>query len=318
MKFGIISLGNHALTKVIPAIRSLGHEVTAVFSTDTSKGEKVSKELGAEYVPDLRKMSSMDVESVYISSPNYLHYSYSKLFLESGKSVLLEKPATLRVEEIEELTEIARRNDLKLSIGFHLRFHPAVETVKNMILTGKIGKVVYAYGKWSYYSPRAGDTSWKAKPDMAGGGSIAGTGVHIMDSFVNLFGNDVTSVSAFSSPKCKIIDETVHATLNFASGIIVDCISSRLMDENYNDLIIIGERGVIRVANFYSTSVKSEIHLNGSMVGRFEEGDMYSEEVNAFVKGDPRIAGGEAGITSTKLVLAVQKSACSGEIIALG
>ncbi|MEM0141640.1 MAG: Gfo/Idh/MocA family oxidoreductase [Thermoplasmatales archaeon] len=317
MKFGIVSLGNHAMTKVIPAIRSQGHEISAIFSTDKTKGERVSEDLGAEYVPDLRKMSLVNIDAVYISSPNSLHFSHAKTFLEEGKSVLLEKPATLKVEEIEELTEIAERKGVRFAIGFHLRFHPSVESVRKSISSGEIGKVLYVFGKWTYNSPRRGDTSWKSNPEMAGGGSIVGTGVHVMDSFVNLFGKNINNVFAVSSPKCKIIDETVHATFNFSSGTIVDCISSRLMSDNYNDMLIVGDKGSIRVTNFYSTSVNSELYLNGILKGRFEGGDMYSEEVNAFSKGDARIAGGEEGIISTKLLLAVQRSACKEEKVPL-
>ncbi|MGC8645711.1 MAG: Gfo/Idh/MocA family protein [Thermoplasmata archaeon] len=317
MEFGIISLGRHAMTKVIPAIRKAGYKISFIYSTDGGKGERVAREIDAQYVPDLEKFAMMGFDAVYISSPNSLHFPHAKICLDAGKSVLLEKPATLKVEEIVELDLLAKRKGVRLSIGFHLRFHPAVEDVKKIISSGEIGRVLYSYGKWSYYSPRSGDTSWKSRADMAGGGSLVGTGVHVIDSFINLFGNDVRGVSATNSPKCSVIDETAHATLHFSSGIVADGISSRMISDNYNDLLILGEKGSIRVTNLYSTSVDSELHVNGSFVKRYEGTDMYEEEIKAFAHGDSRIAGGEAGIISTKLLLAIQRSACNGTTVEL-
>lgn len=317
MKFGIISLGRHSTARVIPAIMAAGQEITFLYSTDRTKGMKVGNELGAEYVPDLEEFVKKDFDAVYISSPNSLHYLHAKKSLEGGKDVLLEKPATLKVEEIVELDDLAKKKNLRLAIGFHLRFHPAVKDVKKSISSGEVGQARYAYGKWSYYSPRAGDTSWKSKPEMAGGGSLVGTGVHVIDSFINLFGKEVKSVSAISSPVCNVIDDTVHATLNFHSGIVADGISSRMISENYNDLLILGDKGSIRVTDFYSTSVNSELYINGHKVRKYDGGDMYRDEIRAFVDGEFRIAGGEDGIISTKLMLAIQKSACEGRQITL-
>ncbi len=316
MDFGIISLGNHAQGRVIPAILNAGSRVTHVYSTDRAKGERVSKNIGAEYCEDLEDFFRRSFEAVYISSPNSLHFTHARMAMEAGKFVLLEKPVTLRVEDTVALAELSAKRSLRFGIGFHLRFHPAVEDVKRILSSGQIGEVRAVFGKFSSNSVSSHDGTWWSDPTMAGGGSISGRGVHIFDSFVNLLGREVISVSASNLPKCAIVEDTMHATFLFQGGIVANSLSSRTMSADYNDLTIIGSEGGISVSNFYSTAVSSKLFVRGKLQKEYDGStNMYVEEVKDFVKGGKRIAGPEDAVLSTKMHLYSQESACSGKTI---
>lgn len=316
MDFGIISLGNHAMKRVIPAILESGSRVTAIHTRDRSKGEKVSKELGAEFVPELEGFMKRKFEAAYISSPNYLHFNHTKMCLESGKSVLLEKPVTLNIEESETLAEISTRENLRLNIGFHLRFHPAIEEVKRYLSNKKIGEPRVVYGKFTNNTRSSHNGTWWDVPEMAGGGSIVGRGVHIMDSFVNLFGRDVESISASNVPKCGTIEDTMQVSVRFRNGVLANSLSSVALSPSSNDLQIFGDKGSVRVTNFYATSVSSTLLLNDELKREFStDTNMYVEEIKAFVGGDKRIASAEDGVVSTKMHLLAQRSACEGTSI---
>jgi predicted dehydrogenase len=318
MEFGIISLGNHAITRVIPAIIESGSKITYVYSTDRSKGERVSKELGAEYVPDLEKFVIKPFEAVYISSPNSLHFAQAKMSLYAGKSVLLEKPATLRVGDTVALGEISQSKRLTLGIGFHLRFHPAVDDVRSILAGNGIGEPRVVFGKFTGNSTSAHDSTWWENPDMAGGGSVVGRGVHIFDSFVYLFGRKVETVKASNSPRCAIIEDTMLSTFEFGNALFATALSSRIISSNANDLIIHGSEGTVTVRNFYSTSVSSELYLNDKLQKKYDSRtNMYLEEVKDFVGGHRKIAGPEDAVISTKMHLYSQESACSGRKISM-
>lgn len=316
MEFGIISLGNHATTRLMPAIKKSGSRITHIYSRDREKGERISREYGAQFFGNFEEFIKQPFEAVYISSPNSLHFIHAKMALEAGKSVLLEKPVTLSIEHTEELASISRRTGLRFGIGFHLRFHPAVDELKRHLSNKSIGETRIASGKFTSNSVSTHDGTWWEMPEMAGGGSIAGRGVHVFDSFVNLFGKDVKLVKASNIPRCAVIEDTMQATFEFDSGIIANALSSRITSSNGNDLTIFGSEGSIMVTNFYATSISSAIYLNGKMVNEFDNRtNMYEEEVKDFVGNFVKIAGPDEAILSTKMHLLSQKAACSGNSI---
>ncbi len=316
MDFGIISLGNHSMTRVIPAIRSSGSRITQIYSTDRFKGERVSKDLGAEYSSDLEKFLKQPFEAVYISSPNFLHFTHARMSLEAGKSVLLEKPVTLRVEDTETLAQLSKKENLKFGVGFHLRFHPAIQDVKKHLSSNSIGEPRIILGKWTRNSAPYDKTIWRGQSGKAGGGTVVGIAVHIFDSFVNLFGREVESVKASSLPKCEVMEDTMQATFEFQSGIIANSLSSRVISSNSNDLTVYGNEGSVTVTNFYSTSVSSKLILNGEQLKEYDqETNMYEGEIRDFVGDYKRIAGPDDAILSTKMHLLSQEAACSGNML---
>lgn len=312
MEFGLISIGNHAINRIIPAIIDSGNRVSAVYSSDRTKGEKVSGSLGAEFFDSIDKLLSYDVDAVYISSPNFLHYEYAKKSLLSGKDVLLEKPVTLDINHSIELANISKREGRKLNIGFHLRFHPGIQKVRDIVRRGGIGKPIAVYGKWTHLSSHSiPSNSWWGIPEQAGGGSVVGTGVHVMDSFVYTFGSNIKSVWAKNFPHCTVIEESFYINIYYENGFLANSFSSRKVPSMGNDMIVIGEKSVLRLVNAYDTSVNSVLYDGNKEVERYEKGyNMYVEEIKEFSGNGHNIADANDGVISTKLHLLSQRSAC--------
>lgn len=91
-----------------------GLEYTACYSRSQEKGEEFAKQWGAQKVyTDLEAMAEdKEIDAVYIASPNALHYSQSKLFLQHGKHVICEKPITVEPEQLMELQQLAEQKAL--------------------------------------------------------------------------------------------------------------------------------------------------------------------------------------------------------------
>jgi myo-inositol 2-dehydrogenase/D-chiro-inositol 1-dehydrogenase len=59
-----------------------------------------------------------NISVVYISTtPESNHYPITRDCLKAGKNVLLEKPISLELWEADELIMLARRSNLKFTIG---------------------------------------------------------------------------------------------------------------------------------------------------------------------------------------------------------
>ena len=95
---------------------------------------------------DYRKLVDLKgLDAVYISAtPETLHFPMAKEFLEAGKHVFLEKPIAVTLEEADQLIRIAKKKNLKFSIGYSQRFNPKFAYVRQSIRNGTIGRPVSA------------------------------------------------------------------------------------------------------------------------------------------------------------------------------
>jgi len=287
MKFAVIGLGNHAIKRVMPAIRMSGNSINSVYSRSPEKASRIAKDFGGEPYQSYDRMLSGDCDAVYIASPNSLHYSNAMAALEHGKHVLMEKPMTLDYEEAKNLVEKAEENNLSLAVGFHLRLHPAVEEIKKHIRDGDIGDVTAIDASWGGFSPSSrtnteeSDSRWWGEESMVGGGSIMGTGVHVMDTLNNVMGFHPDRISSFRDPRAELIDATSSILLNYGAT-IAHAVSSRRMFLPDNSLRIMGTEGAIVCTDLFSTQIKSSLNVNGK-TKRFQSGNIYRKEVDSFV-----------------------------------
>jgi myo-inositol 2-dehydrogenase/D-chiro-inositol 1-dehydrogenase len=84
-----------------------------------------------------------DIVVVYISTtPESNHYPICRDCLKNGKNVMLEKPIALELWEADELISIAKRNNLKFTIGYSQRFNTKIAYAKKKISDGTLGKPV--------------------------------------------------------------------------------------------------------------------------------------------------------------------------------
>jgi UDP-2-acetamido-3-amino-2,3-dideoxy-glucuronate N-acetyltransferase len=85
------------------------------------------------------------IAAVTIATPAATHFSLVREALLAGKDVFVEKPLALKPVEGEELAAIAREKNRILMVGHILRYHPAIEKMKELIDHGKLGRVGYVY-----------------------------------------------------------------------------------------------------------------------------------------------------------------------------
>jgi UDP-2-acetamido-3-amino-2,3-dideoxy-glucuronate N-acetyltransferase len=86
-----------------------------------------------------------EIKGVVLASPAALHYKMAKAALEANKDVFVEKPLSLSVPNGEELIKIAKEKNRILMVGHLLEYHPAIVKLKEMVDSGKLGKIEYIY-----------------------------------------------------------------------------------------------------------------------------------------------------------------------------
>lgn len=120
--------------------------------------EKVLKSIKSQY-PDIIITNSFDelitrssnnpitrsINAVVIATPAVTHYKIAKSALLAGKNVYVEKPLALNLNEANDLIQIAEQKKRILMVGHILRYHPAVNKLKELIDSGELGKIQYIY-----------------------------------------------------------------------------------------------------------------------------------------------------------------------------
>ena len=77
-----------------------------------------------------------------IATQDNMHYEPALALIDKGYHLLLEKPMAPTPQECRDITEAAERKGVKVVVCHVLRFTPFWKTIKNVIDSGRLGKVM--------------------------------------------------------------------------------------------------------------------------------------------------------------------------------
>lgn len=155
VKWGILGAASVARRRAVPAMQQCEFaEVVAVASRSLAKAQEFAKQFAIPkaYGSYDELIADPEIEVVYNALPNHLHIEWSIRTASRGKHVLCEKPIARTVEEARRLLEA--RDDYKVKIGeaFMVCTHPQWLRARELIQSGRIGKLRSAIGFFNYYN----------------------------------------------------------------------------------------------------------------------------------------------------------------------
>ncbi len=154
--------------------------------------------------PDLRNVTMYEraedliadpeVEVVDITLPTYLHARYAMKALKAGKPTFCEKPMARTSAEAKKMVDAVRKARVPLCLGHCVRFWPEYAKAKEIVDSGRHGKVLQAtFVRLSPLPTYAWDR-WLTD-DRRSGGAAVDLHIHDADFVQYLFGKP-TAVSA--------------------------------------------------------------------------------------------------------------------------
>ncbi len=154
MKLGILGTGM-IVKDLLKTIDEIHIDAISILGTQQTKDE--TQQLVKQYqldqaFYDYDMMLKSDIDTVYVALPNHLHYSFSKKAIEAGKHVIIEKPITSNVKELQDLIEIADEKNLMIFEAMNIHYLPAYRSLKENL--SKVGKVKVVNFNYSQYSSR--------------------------------------------------------------------------------------------------------------------------------------------------------------------
>lgn len=117
----------------------------AVVDLNTARLDQLKEKYGMAIYTDLDGAIAHGYDGYVVSTSAETHYAIGKKLLSLGLSTLIEKPMTMRIEESEELVEIAKASGANFMVAHILLFHPAINKIKELIDGGAVGDVYYMY-----------------------------------------------------------------------------------------------------------------------------------------------------------------------------
>lgn len=275
----------------------------------------VEKSGGRGFASALDLIASGEVDIVSVCTPPAFHRDIVIAALEANVAVLCEKPLAHNVTDAEAIAEAAERTGTLFTVGFCHRFQPHLQRLKSLIDDGELGAIMSYRNRFAGHKKDA-ETTWFANPAIAGGGVLADTSIHSIDSFRYLVGDPVR-VHAFTStretelgPKLEL-DDTAAMILQTADGTIGVIESSWRTPAGEWSFAVHGTAGT---AHFDYTTMKLQVTDASKQVRDIdvEDGDRFQREFAHFLEcwrtgSTPRVTAAD-GLAANRILDAAYRA----------
>ena len=146
IKWGIIGLGNVANVFAKSLQKTKNAKLTAIASKTPDKLSKFKNEFNInsnDCFDDYEKLLNFaEVDIVYITLPNTLHFYWTMEAIKKNKRILIEKPAFLNLGEAEIIKQKIDEKKIFFTEGFFYRHLPHISDIIKIINKDEIGKLI--------------------------------------------------------------------------------------------------------------------------------------------------------------------------------
>ncbi|MBH68001.1 MAG: oxidoreductase [Rhodospirillaceae bacterium] len=217
LKIGLVGAGVIGKKHAMALTYSKNCELAGVVDV-SSKVQEIASQFSVPYFRQLEDLlEDNSIDGLILSTPSDLHTTQGILCLENKIPVLVEKPLATTIDDAQALVNKADKTGIPILTGHYRRFNSQVETARDMIQSGQIGKLIGISAIWAmkkhdeYY-----DVAWRTKK---GGGPILTNLIHDIDCLRWICG-DIASVSSQVSNKIRgfEVEDSAAITILFESG----------------------------------------------------------------------------------------------------
>jgi len=265
-------------------------------------------------------LADPEIDVIYNPLPNHLHTEWTIKAVRAGKHVLCEKPLALSLAEVDAIVSAAAQHRRVVAEAFAYRAHPHMAKVKEIINSGKLGKIKIVHGSFSFVMTNQDDIRWD--PRM-GGGALWDIGCYPLSFTRTLLGAEPLEVFGWQVTSPSGIDEIFAGQLRFPGDIYfqLDC-SFKIPFHVFME--IVGDEGTLTIPEPFNTGNKKTLYLtrDGTTTPVVVKGpDPYLAEVEDFADavllGMPPVTSLADSRADTAAILALLESAKIGKPVTL-
>lgn len=147
MRFGVIGWGLRASIAKMAHQPGKGHRLVALADPDLAVHAAFQEFAGdgAQVFTDFESLKSLDLDAIFVLSPDYLHEEHAVNLLQSKIPIYLEKPMAITIEGCDRILRTAAETGTKLYLGHNMRHFAVIRQMRECIQSGMIGEVKTAW-----------------------------------------------------------------------------------------------------------------------------------------------------------------------------
>ena len=328
LRWGLIGASDVAATRMIPAMRRLGHEVSAVGDPTPEWAATYAERNGIPAggsVEDL--VARDDVDAVYISSKNEFHRDHAILAARAGKHVLCEKPFALSLEDGEAMLAEAAAAGVILGTNHHLPGCDTHRTIRELVQAGAVGRLLSIRVFHAVMLPPRLQ-GWRLA-SKAGGGVALDVTCHdaaVINPLVGELPTDVVALATKQGSWEAAAEDALMSTMRYANGVLVQTHDAFTVAYAPTGMHVIGEDGAILATDVMTQEPVGTVVLRDASGEREidipNRRDLYEINVGGFAaaisgEADRPVVTGLDGLRAAQVALAVRQAAESGERVVL-
>lgn len=217
------------------------------------------------------------IDAVYISLPHYYHFEWIKKAIKAHKKVLVEKPAVINYQQIQEIKELARKEQVLVMEAMKTRFVPGYKEAKKLLLEhrviGQIKKIETSFcSEHLEYDPNS------YLFDLKQGGCLWDLGIYNISYLDDYFDSKISGLDVTYKYHDCGVDSYVFAQVEFEDQIgIVECAMDRKKE---SQVVFTGDHGKMIVKPLHRPLDIEIILVDGQIINKhieYEYDDFYSE-----------------------------------------
>jgi len=320
IRIALIGAGQVALRHAARLEKFKNVEVAAVADLDKHRGQTLADKFDVPFFSEYKTMleSNLNLDAAINCLPHHLHYESTKLMADRGLHVLLEKPMCLCLKEADELITMFKTRGLKLAIGYVHRFRSEVLAAKQLIDTGRLGRIALII-ETLYSKGGEGIPAWVWRKDLSGGGVLMYTGIHALDRLRWFAGAEPVEVCADTLTYSHDIEteDGLIARIRFENGVLASIAETQTAYDPLTkwDSEVFGSDGMLRIKVGQEMAFSS---TDEQFTQSFDRYDHFERQLQDFFQAieedrDPWITGYD-GRQSLAMALAIYESAQAGGI----
>jgi predicted dehydrogenase len=322
LRWGTLSTARINKALFGPLRTSKRNRLLAVASRSQEKAKAYAREKKIEraYGSYEALLADPEIDVIYNPLPNHLHAEWTIKAVEAGKHVLCEKPLALSVNEVDAISAAARAHGKMVAEAFMYRSHVQTLKVREIVESGKLGKVKMVHGSFTFVMTSPDDYRWN--PEMGGGG-LWDIGCYPLSFTRAALGAEPLEVFGWQVISPSGVDETFAAQLRFPGDIYAqfDC---SLKVPYHVFMEIVGDEGTLSVPKPFNPGAKEALYLTRG--GKTEMiavrgSEPYVSEVedlaDAIYLGKPQCVSLADSRANVAAILALFESAKTGKPVTL-
>ena len=195
MKAAIIGCGTIAAVHAESITMLEGASLAAAADIRPERTKAYAGKYGCRAFLSLEEMLEEEKPDVlHICTPHYLHVPMTEYALKRGVHVFCEKPPVISKEQLARLEKAVSEGPGRAGFCFQNRYNPSVLYVKELLASGKPGRIKGARGivTWNRGEAYYTQSGWRGRLETEGGGALINQAIHTMDLLGVFLGKPVS------------------------------------------------------------------------------------------------------------------------------